>query len=197
MLRAILIACVCLSLTPVDLLETDAYAEEPGLESQVLSQVTENFEQLANSTQPAMEWNATTPAEHDQWRTKFRAKLVQLLGRMPQRVPLEVKWEAEQEFEKFTRHKIYVRSESDYWVPVYYFVPKDLKEKRPAIVCLHGHSGIYPYIRAGQTEEEQKKTAKLSLDYAVYFADTDISPRQSSCAAGTRRRDFKIAESAT
>ena len=153
------------------LLAVSVEAEDPETEKLIQAKITENFSQLADTTQPAMEWNATTKAEHDAWRKKLRTKIVQLLGRMPQRVPLEVKWDEEKTFEKFTRHKLYVRSESSYWVPVYYFVPHKLKEKRPAIVCLHGHSGIYPYIREGQTEGERKKTKKLSLDYAVHFAE--------------------------
>ena len=90
---------------------------------------------------------------------------------MPEPVPLKVRWTERREFNKFIRHKIHVQSERYYWVPVYYFVPYDIKNNVPAIVCLHGHSGIYPYIREGRTEGEQKKTKESSLDYAVYFAE--------------------------
>ncbi|MCA9437617.1 MAG: acetylxylan esterase, partial [Candidatus Omnitrophica bacterium] len=52
----------------------------------------------------------------------------------------------------------------------YYYVPKNVEGKRPAIVCFHGHSGIYPYIREG-TEAEKKKGEEHALDYAVHFAE--------------------------
>ncbi len=129
------------------------------------------FDALAEETTPSMAWNAATPEEHEAWREPFLARMKLLLGRMPKQVPLEVRWAEEQEFELFTRHKVYVRSERDYWVPVYYFVPHQLNKPAPAIVCLHGHSGIYPYIREGQTPAERQKTVDSSLDYAVYFAE--------------------------
>ncbi len=129
------------------------------------------FDELANATVPTMEWSATTQQEHHTWRARFQAKLRELLGRMPERVPLEVKWTERREFDTFTRHKVYVQTEKSYWAPIYYFVPHDLKKPAPAIVCLHGHSGIYPYIRADRTEDERKRTRDASLDYAVYFAE--------------------------
>ena len=86
-------------------------------------------------------------------------------------VPLEVKWTERRDFEKFTRYKIYVRTERSYWSPVYYFVPQNITQPVPAIVCLHGHSGVYPYIRAGRNEAERKMTLDVELDYAVYFAE--------------------------
>jgi len=145
-------------------------ADEPTGDALIQHRVDANFEQLAQANQPSVLWNATTVAEHEAWREKFAATMKRLLGRMPDRVPLEVKWESEEKFEAFTRHKIYVRTEAAYWAPVYYFVPHERKEKTPAIVCLHGHSGIDPYIDEGKTDAERKKTAELSLDYAVYLA---------------------------
>lgn len=169
LLKACLVSV--LSVLTLGTLTNAASADEPAVETIVQQKINENFEQLGKSNQPSMLWDATTVAEHEAWQAKFHDKMIQLLGRMPQRVPLEVNWESEEKFEKFTRHKIYVRSEESYWVPVYYFVPHDIAEKRPAIVCLHGHSGIYPYIREGQDEKERKKTEELSLDYAVYLAE--------------------------
>jgi len=109
-------------------------------------------------------------AEHAAWRRECRANLVKLVGRMPERVPLEVQWDERVEADRYTRHKVYVRSEEHYWVPAYYFVPKGLSSSVPALVCLHGHSGILPYIREGNAEE-RAKSAALELDYAVHLAE--------------------------
>ena len=130
-----------------------------------------SFADLAESFSPSMQWSAASAAEHAAWRNRFSAKLIQLLGRMPERVPLEVKWTERQNFDTFTRHKIYIKTEKAYWAPVYFFVPRERKRSVPAIVCLHGHSGIYPYIREGKTDRERKKTSDSVLDYAVYFAE--------------------------
>ena len=95
---------------------------------------------LGDDVKPQLAWDAATPDEHKAWARKARAKVRQLAGKMPQRVPLEIKWGEKKEFAKFVRQKIYVRSETHYWAPAFYFVPKgaDPKAKRPAIVCLHG-----------------------------------------------------------
>ena len=128
------------------------------------------FQDLADKTPMQLAWNARTVEEHNAWRKKMRAKLLELLGRMPERVPLEVKWHEKKGFPTLVRHKIYVRTEANYWAPAYFFVPKKLSGKTPAIVCLHGHSGIYPYIREGSAAEKAK-CKDHSLDYAVYMAE--------------------------
>lgn len=119
---------------------------------------------------PKLAWQAKTVEEHQVWRRRFARRLRELVGRTPSKVPLQVDWVEKLETEAFTRHKIYIQSEQDYWVPAYLFVPKRLRSPAPAMVCLHGHSGVYPYIREGN-EDEQAKAAKLELDFAPYFAE--------------------------
>lgn len=133
--------------------------------------VTHSFELLGQQIAPAQMHSANTPEEHKAWKKQMQATVVDLLGEMPEAVPLEVKWAEEQKFDKFTRHKIYVRTERNYWAPVYYFVPHKLQGKTPAIVCLHGHSGIDPYIRLNETPTQKKKTDESALDYAVFMAE--------------------------
>lgn len=136
------------------------------------SLVYDYFQHAADATPPALAWNATSPAEHDAWRRAFEPKFLELLGRNPESVPLDVDWTAEKmETERYTRQKIYVRSEADYWVPVYYYLPRNITAKCPAMVCLHGHSGILPYIGEG-TEKERAKSQEHELDYAVTFAES-------------------------
>ena len=115
-------------------------------------------------------WQATTLDEDRAWRSKFRQRLRRLVGRMPSQVPLQIEYTDEMETEAFIRRKIYIQSETHYWVPAYLFLPKPLPKSAPALVCLHGHSGIYPYIREGN-EAELAKSKTLELDYAPYFAE--------------------------
>jgi len=143
-------------------------AAEPA--DQIPHQIESSFSNLAENVTPALRWQATTVDQHRTWQQNLQKVVVNLLGKMPRQVPLEVKWVEEKPFETFTRHKIYVRTEEAYWAPVYYFVPHQLQQPAPAIVCLHGHSGILPYIAEGQTEQEQKKIQEHELDYALYFA---------------------------
>lgn len=136
------------------------------------SSVAEYFAQRLETLTPKLAWDAATPEAHAAWREQFDAKLRELLGHMPERVPLAVHWDESDvlETDRFTRRKLYIQSERHYWVPAYYFTPKPVSGKTPAIVCLHGHSGIYPYIREG-TDAEKKKGREHELDYAVHFAE--------------------------
>ncbi|WP_237607133.1 alpha/beta hydrolase family protein [Roseimaritima sediminicola] len=146
-----------------------SFADEPD-GPDVPHKVESSFQQLVESVEPSHAWNATNLAEHRQWQQRLEGVMKELLGRMPERVPQQVKWVEKERFDSFTRHKIYVQTEAAYWAPVYYFVPHDLERPRPAIVCLHGHSGIWPYIGHAETDAERKRIEESELDYAVYLA---------------------------
>lgn len=119
---------------------------------------------------PRLTWQARTVEEHLAWRRRFERRLRRLVGSTPSKVSLQVDWVEKMETEAFVRHKIYIRSEQHYWVPAYFFIPRQRSLPAPAIVCLHGHSGIHPYIREGD-KHEQKKCRELELDFAPFFAE--------------------------
>lgn len=158
------------------------------------SDLMRHFTMQRNRLAPRLAWPAVTPDEHGTWRRRFAARLRQLLGRNPAGVPLRVEQAETLETAAFTRHKLYLRSEENYWVPAYYFVPRRLMRPAPAIVCLHGHSGILPYIREGD-REQLRKCRELSLDFAPFFAEhgyVTIAPVQrgwDETAAGVDRRE--------
>ncbi len=142
---------------------------------------------------PRLAWQAKSTAEHRAWRSRFARRLRLLVGREPEAVPLEVEWAEKIETEAFTRHKIYVRSEADYWIPAFYFVPKRRIGRVPALVCLHGHSGIYPYIREGD-DHAREKSRELELDFAPYLAEhgyVTIAPIQRGWNETTATVDRK------
>ena len=131
--------------------------------------VTASFRGLADATPLQMAWEASTVEEHAAWRKIFRAKMQEVLGRFPERVPLKVKWTEKKEFDKYTRHKLYIQTERTYWCPMFYFVPKGVEQPRPAIVCLHGHDGVYPYLGDEPKPGEPRPPATRS--FARYFAE--------------------------
>lgn len=119
---------------------------------------------------PRLAWRAANAEQHQAWRKRFARRLRLLVGKKPAAVPLRVDWAETIETEAFTRRKIYVQSEEHYWIPAYYFVPKHRVAPVPAIVCLHGHSGIQPYIREGNAHQREKGR-ELELDFAPFFAE--------------------------
>lgn len=113
------------------------------------SKISKYFSGISDTLDPLYKWTAKSILEHRIWRGKFSRKLNFLVGKRPDQVPLDIIWKEPIGLGTVTRQKIYVRSEKDYWVPAYYFFPKVVTSKTPALVCLHGHSGILPYIREG------------------------------------------------
>ena len=168
--KVILIVALLLVLTWTiyadELTTTGSSDTDKTINSKVYDYLATALEHLS----PKLRWQATTAAEHEAWRDSFKKKLLELLGYEPVSIPLEVKWADTFETDAFTRRKVYIQSEANYWIPAYYFVPKGHRRKRPAIICFHGHSGINPYIREG-TKAEQKKGKEHALDYAVHFAE--------------------------
>ena len=145
------------------------------------NKVMDGLLKLGDEIEPKLAWNAATPAEHEAWRKKFKAKLRQLLGKTPQPVPLEVHWAEKTETDAYTRHKIYIRTEEHFWLPAYYFVPKKPRAaKNPAIISLHGHGGTDQYLRRGDAEL-RKRADSEELDFTLRFAEagyTAIFPFQ-------------------
>ena len=82
------------------------------------SKVFDYFIDAADNLSPKLAWNATSAEEHEAWRKEFKPKLLELLGRSPEPVPLEVQWDEKKETDRFVRHKIYVRSEKSTGFPL-------------------------------------------------------------------------------
>ncbi len=135
-----------------------------------VSPVAASFRHLGDAVTPSQSWAAATGDEHQRWQAEFQGTVQRLLGEMPEAVPLDVQWLEEKQFDGYKRHKVLVRTEAEYWAPVYYYVPDQLAGPVPAMVCLHGHSGIVPYIDEGTSEEAKQRTRRSELDYAVHFA---------------------------
>lgn len=132
--------------------------------------LVEHFQRLADAGQPDMSWRAANADEHRRWRAGFRRTLGGLVGRRPAAVPPRVRVAETVTTPAFTRRKIYIRTEAHYEAPAYLFIPRRLEAPAPALVCLHGHSGIRPYIREGTPAEKEKSRAH-ELDFAPYFAE--------------------------
>ena len=157
------------------------------------SDLLQHFAEQRESLTPKLAWRAESIEEHRAWRGRFARRLRKLVGRMPSEVPMEVEWIEEVETKAFIRRKVYIRSEEHYWVPAYLFLPKPLPVSAPALVCLHGHSGVYPYIREGNAKE-RAKSKRLELDYAPFFAEhgyVTIAPIQRGWNETSRNVDSR------
>jgi dienelactone hydrolase len=75
----------------------------------------------------------------DEWRARCRARLTELLGPAPRRVPLELETLQSVACDGYTRHQIVFDTEETMSVPAYLLVPDDRTAPGPAVLAAHGH----------------------------------------------------------
>ena len=76
----------------------------------------------------------------EKWQKQLTSSLKEYLGPFPEKpVPLNSQVVSTDKFEKFTLYKVIYDSRLDSSVPAYLLIPHRLKEKSPAVLCIHGH----------------------------------------------------------
>jgi len=76
----------------------------------------------------------------EEWQNQLTSNLKECLGPFPEKpVPLNSRVISTEKFEKFTLHRVIYDSRSDSPVPAYLLIPHGIREKRPAVLCIHGH----------------------------------------------------------
>jgi dienelactone hydrolase len=75
------------------------------------------------------------------WQGRFRSKIDELRGPVPERVPLDVEVLESEELEDHTRHLLRIRVSEISALPAYLLVPRDIPagETRPGVLASHGH----------------------------------------------------------
>ena len=86
------------------------------------------------------------------WKSALLRKLKELTGyEEPEKKPLKITWGEAKEFPSFTRKRLVFNSEEYADVPAYLLIPKGVKGKKPAMVCLQGHTTGF-HLSAGITK---------------------------------------------
>lgn len=95
-------------------------------------------EETQKNRKPQLAFSGEAPFEP--WRHGVREKLRELLGDMPEPVPLNVCVEWEKEHDTFVEKRILFDAEAHTAVPCHLWVPKSAKKPCPVVICLQGHS---------------------------------------------------------
>jgi len=112
---------------------------------------------------PATSFRGKTRQDWQQWRRSFRRAILEELGQMPKPVPLRPEILERSDEGDYIREKVVFDSEAFMSVPAWVLIPKGLRrgEKRPAILCAHGHGqGKDGAVGLGQPDY-QKANARL------------------------------------
>jgi len=132
------------------------------------------FVEMALRHQPQFRFNGRTKADFDAWRAKARPAVLACLGDIPQAVPpnpeLIVEWT-----ERGLRMQRWVIDvHPSLAATVLVNIPGDLKpgEKRPAILCWHGHGrfGKDPVMGDRRAPELVNDIQRMNYDYGFQMA---------------------------
>lgn len=132
------------------------------------------FFRLTRNIAFPLEFKGTSKADWEQWRKRCLFQIRRLMAPFPESVKLEIKTLETASFSDYIRYKIIYRSEKYCWVPAWILVPTDITkgEKRPAILCLHGHGkfGKDSVVGIEDTRERRKEIIKYNYDYGRKLA---------------------------
>lgn len=134
---------------------------------------TEHFARRFDKVGRQLAFRGKTRPEAVAWQHKLRAKLIQILGvdtmQMPRRLRPEL--HGREDCGNYWREDWTIFTEPDVQATFYLLVPKDLRpgERRPAILCPHGHASGGRFSPAGRTDIEiiRKQVEVYNYDYAV------------------------------
>jgi dienelactone hydrolase len=132
------------------------------------------FQQLALSQEPEAKFNATTAEEFQAWKQATDPRVLATLGDLPSRVPLEPQLLAEWKQDGLTRQKWLIDVGPFISATLFLNIPGDIgpSEKRPAILCWHGHGqfGKEAVMGTGATPEVRAFIERANYNFGYQMA---------------------------
>ncbi|MCX8052410.1 MAG: alpha/beta hydrolase family protein, partial [Armatimonadetes bacterium] len=137
---------------------------------------SEYFNQRCAQMTPLFAFEGSDPFQAKEWRIKAAAKVRDLLGEMPDRVPLAAEILERVDLGDYVREKFIFDSDPLSSVPGYILIPKGGESRMRALMCLHGHGPgccavahvVEP--RPDYTEDQVRECIiQHNYDYAVQF----------------------------
>lgn len=106
--------------------------------------------------------------DYPTWREEIKAKLLELMGDMPERVPSNVQIEWKKEREDYTEYRFTYDAEPCATVPAHLLIPHKAKKPCPVVICLQGHStGMHISLGVKIYPKDEKLVAGGDRDFAI------------------------------
>jgi dienelactone hydrolase len=134
------------------------------------------------------------PSEIPAWRDRARARLVELLGPPPARVPLDLELRETVDCGSYDRHSIVFDSERTMSVPAFLLVPHDRTEAGPAILAQHGHGPGKSEVCGLDDDASRSAIAEHNGDYAHVLAEAGYVVLAPDLRCFGERRDWNPPE---
>lgn len=123
-----------------------------------------------------------------------RAKLLEILGPFPERVPLDADTLESVDCGSYVREKVTYCTESDERIPAYVCIPKERSAKTPVVFCHHQHNSEFTL---GKSEvvglagnPDQAYAHELAQRGFITFAPDAIAFEERNWSAGTSHAEY-------
>lgn len=138
--------------------------------------VTEHFAKRFDKIGRQLAFKGKTGKDAIAWQKKLSAKLNEVLGMDTfEKAKLRPELHGKEDMSLYWREDWTIHTEADVIATFYALVPKNIKkgEKRPAVICPHGHGSGGRYSPAGRGDLEiiAKQIKVYNYDYAVKLAE--------------------------
>lgn len=127
------------------------------------------LKQLYDNIQPAESFRADSQQEWEEWRSRLRKRLVQLLGGFPEEVPsLSPMLLESEDCGTYIRQRVQIQTYPQLYMPIYVLIPKESNGRPGAVIACHGH-GYGSKDIVGLNPDGTKKTGHpgYQKDFAI------------------------------
>jgi len=121
-----------------------------------LGQFYPELQEYASTRSMTLSYLAKEWPELEQWRVQGRAKMIELLGFVPEPVPLNPVILEETKKSGYTRYKVQYSLTPYRKTEAYLLIPDGLTKRAPAVIALHDHGGFYYYGKEKIVETENQ-----------------------------------------
>jgi dienelactone hydrolase len=153
------------------------------------------FERLAQEHRPECRFRGRTPAQFRRWRAATLPRVLATLGDAPRRVPPNPQLLGEWEHEGLRKQRWILDVGPHIAATVQVNYPPDLarRERRPAILCWHGHGpyGKDPVMGNAFTPEMIAHTRQHNYDYGHQMAQKGFVSFGLDWIGGGERNDSR------
>ena len=132
------------------------------------------FEQIAEEHKPQHAFAGNTAEDFQQWKTEVLPKVIATLGDTPEKVPLNAELTAEWEHDGLKKQRWLIDVQKHLSASLLINYPGDIEddEKRPAILCWHGHGpfGKDPIMGDDTSPELRDEIDRMNYIYGHEMA---------------------------
>jgi len=131
------------------------------------------------------------------WRQDVETKLRELIGILPERVPLNIRREYERENEAFRETRFLFSAEARADVPCHLLVPQNGQTPFPVVICLQGHTtGMHISLGRPKVEGDEESIAG-DRDFALQAVREGYAALVMEQRCFGERKDGRPTERAT